>query len=1171
MQKRLNMLITLVLALMMIVTSVFAEGADTGADAGASAGQQTETSAPVTSAPVTSAPATSAPATSAPVTSAPVTSAPETNAPATSAPETNAPVTSAPETNAPATSAPVTSAPETNAPDNSGTPDDSAGSTEDTSGNEPTGGGETSTEDTTVVPPAEETTDAPASNPTAVPAATPTLEPLVTATPTENVPPAGGNEGNAPATPTPTPKPATPAPTTPAPTVNEDLEEDVERPEASEEAETVQVAPGRRAAWVALNIDLDDLSVERALASMQLAQMLLARGVADGMPVGVLMMDQDKDPVFEGMISTAEEWDALVTTLGSSKFDGDRSNAKQFRELLALLNEKIADKRKPLGEADIYVLATEAKGSLGNEGESASKKFGVTEGVAMHFYSFQRSDDTLKNTEKWLYEQILARGMVNFTAEKFDYRECVKFPVKQAMKVFDLNLLAPSTDRQTDADGNLIWKHEGMDTLLVLTTDGSPVAVTAQQEAAAGTAFPIVMKMSDTQYMVLLRNVAPGTYNIVCEDKDPGFQVAYKIENAEVTIEGASEDGAATEWFLEDQELVVGLNLPQVKPDDVGKKVLINGVETTTTDGIQFLLKQCDETGMQWVVKIPRQELGEGTIEFSFKMSAEGVEYEVGTDPEAPFRFVVVDRPLAKTADRADFAYYYNVPGFENMPMNIGLAQYFVNPDEQTLLYTVTPDLYKVENNALNYLPEDCTQDIEIQLDVQDLPGAPALKFVVGLTHVDFIDEAENWKAQMEKTEYDAQLGQELEILFTLPADAAQLYAEVCKQYPELPAGLENALHICATRTEGNQADEEALPVELTVQEDGSIEGKLRVPPYYEKKDGVDVTFNVMLLGQTIDDQRIIKACYFTVPNDAPVVKEGIPVSLEINAGIQGAPGKRVPLTFAGINKAGKGEDVVLPDPFVPVELFTDHVHTDDGLKITIKAEPAELVKLVKLEANEAGEPVTTEVATETAGVWVLDAAEIVKSHELQILDKGTVKVTISIEDDGIPGEQEIVWTFNVNAPFDTTVLIVAIAAAVLAITVIVLLILRQIRKPSFARMNSEMNMRVVTAYSPNSAYTAVPMGVYGKKETDLAHLFIACQQSPLHSMPIDVLADVAVQPGRRRSYRLVLGKKAEKLNVAVEDQAQNIQKPIIFGQDQLVQIYADMNEKLFLQIRAER
>lgn len=1167
MQKRLNMLITLVLALMMIVTSVFAEGADTGADAGASAGQQTETSAPVTSAPATSAPATSAPATSAPVTSAPVTSAPETNAPATSAP-----VTSAPETNAPATSAPVTNAPETNAPDNSGTPDDSAGSTEDTSGNESTGGGETSTENPTVVPPAEETTDAPASNPTAVPAATPTLEPLATATPTENVPPAGGNEGNAPATPTPTPKPATPAPTTPAPTVNEDLEEDVERPAVSEEAETVQVAPGRRAAWVVLNISMRNLDDERANASMKMAQFILARNVADGNPVSIFFQKKgDSQLKFDKeLITSAAEWDALIDTLAQAGYS-NKAEGKTRDGIYAFWDFVLSVVNKSPVNTDVYVLQTNAAENDALQGSKPITNFLNTSGISVNFWRFQKENESLDKDEEWLDEMIAELDVSSFAAEPLYYQDVVANPIKQAMKVFDLNLLAPSTDRQTDADGNLIWKHEGMDTLLVLTTDGSPVAVTAQQEAAAGTAFPIVMKMSDTQYMVLLRNVAPGTYNIVCEDKDPGFQVAYKIENAEVTIEGASEDGAATEWFLEDQELVVGLNLPQVKPDDVGKKVLINGVETTTTDGIQFLLKQCDETGMQWVVKIPRQELGEGTIEFSFKMSAEGVEYEVGTDPEAPFRFVVVDRPLAKTADRADFAYYYNVPGFENMPMNIGLAQYFVNPDEQTLLYTVTPDLYKVENNALNYLPEDCTQDIEIQLDVQDLPGAPALKFVVGLTHVDFIDEATQWRTEMSQTEFEAQLGQELEISFTLPANAAQLYAEVCKQYPELPAGLENALHICATRTEGNQADEEALPVELTVQEDGSIEGKLRVPPYYEKKDRVDVTFNVMLLDQTIDDQRIIDACSFTVPNDAPVVKEGIPVSLEINAGIQGAPGKRVPLTFAGVNKAGKGEDVVLPDPFVPVELFTDHVHTDDGLKITIKAEPAELVKLMKLEANEAGEPVTTEVATETAGVWVLDAAEIVKSHELQILDKGTVKVTISIMDDDIPGEQEIVWTFNVNAPFDTTVLIVAIAAAVLAITVIVLLILRQIRKPSFARMNSEMNMRVVTAYSPNSAYTAVPMGVYGKKETDLAHLFIACQQSPLHSMPIDVLADVAVQPGRRRSYRLVLGKKAEKLNVAVEDQAQNIQKPIIFGQDQLVQIYADMNEKLFLQIRAER
>ena len=228
-------------------------------------------------------------------------------------------------------------------------------------------------------------------------------------------------------------------------------------------------------------------------------------------------------------------------------------------------------------------------------------------------------------------------------------------------------------------------------------------------------------------------------------------------------------------------------------------------------------------------------------------------------------------------------------------------------------------------------------------------------------------------------------------------------------------------------------------------------------------------------------------------------------------------------------------------------------------------------MKLVKVETDETGETVKTEVAESAEGVWVLDASEITQEHELQILDKGTVTLNISIKDDGIPGEQEIVWTFEVNSPFDTTVLIVSITAAVLAITVLVLLIMRQIRKPSFARMNSEMNMRVITNYSPNSAYTVVPMGVYGKKETDLAHLFIACQQPPLNSMPIDVLADVAVQPGKRRSYRLVMGKRAEKLNVVVDDQAQNTQKPVIFGQDQAVQIYADMNERVLLQISAER
>ena len=1086
MQKRWKMLVTLVLALMMIMTSVFAEGVD-GAGNTAGSGDtppKTETQAPTASpAPV--------------VTEAPTAAPTEKPTAAPTEKPTAAP-----------------------------------------------------TEKPTAAP-TEKPTDAPTEKPAETPTQKPTNKPTnkPTATPAPSVPPTNaGTDGS----------------DTPDDTVQIDPNGAAEAEGGEQHAEPVVPATNGRATWVVMNVNLRNLSDERADATMKMAKFLLARAVADGYPVGLYMM-RPSSKVYEDTVSSPEEWDALMAELADISFSSKELPTKQIEDFMASINKRTID----LSNVDLWMLSSNSKvGSTGFNRKGDIKTVLNESGAYTHFVRFQKRDEMLGDKDEWLDEKILDLGVTNFEVEPLYYDEVAEEPIVKAMEVFGLNLLSPYTDRKsrTDDDGAIVWQHAGMDTLLILGTEGGGVSVEAVAVKGQDRAFPIVIEISSKQYMVLLRNVSPGTYKIKPEGSVISLQAAYNIQDAALTLEEPSET-----WYLERQELTVSLNLPQVQAEDISLYVYINGQQvpekTEEQDGVVITVEGSDPNGIRWHVSVPRQAVGPGAISFVAKTGAEIVDEFVVTSPD--YNYIVVDRALTlRDADgREDFAYYYNVPGLENQPVSIGLAQFFHNPDEQPLIYTVDSDEFVIENDTLTYNLQGEAAYREWILQVKDTEPAHPLSFIIGMKHVDFLAEVETWQAEMAQNAYEGELGQDTFISFTLPAETAQFYDAVCKQYPQLPAELMDALYVVAVVKDSAVPEGYELPVQLKEEVDGGITGDLQVPAYNTKEDQITVTFRVMILGQVIAEQQIVPACTITVSNDSPTLAEGVPATLTLKAGIQGAPGKRVPLDFDAINAAQKDGTEKLPTAiFVPEQLFTDLVHLD-GLTVTIKAEPASLVQLVCVAEDGQTEE---EIASQD-GVWVLDPHASVKSYKLLILDKGKVTLEISANDGENEGTEQIHWEFAVSSPFDITVLIVIIAAAVLLIAVIVLLILRQVRKPSFARMNSTMNMRVCTPYSPNGSFATVPMGIYGKKETDMAHLVIACQQPMVATMPIDVLADVEIHPGKRHTYRLVLGKRAEHLNVVVGDQAQNAQKPVPFGEEQMVRIYADLNEMIFLQITSDR
>ena len=905
--------------------------------------------------------------------------------------------------------------------------------------------------------------------------------------------------------------------------------------------ENTPVAPKRRGTWIVMNVSLRDLANKPAAASMMMAKYLLARSVADGVPVSVHMM-RSKGRVFSGAIASQAEWNDLMDELKAIAFNADEPTV-QFKDFMNSIKDE------DLNEVDLWVLAANAKSSLTLTGKMNIAKVLNDSGMMMTYLNFQQENEELKQKERWLYEQILDMQVSNFSVQPFEYEKALENPVQTAMEVFDLNLLAPKTGIVRDESTNeILWTHAGMDTLLVLTTDGSGVTVAPDDAAQTmNGAFPIVIQMDKAQYMVLLRNVAPGMYRISGNVQD--LAAAYCIDGAELTMVGGSSE--PMDWYLEEHRLVVSLNVPQVYSENVDLCMYVNDALVEQVPAVV----SSDETGHRWEFSVTPESLEPLHISFEARVG----EFAV----KSPVYFVrMEDRPLELAGESAaTFTYYYNVPGQDESPMRVFLADRFNNIDNQELHYQPESADYTIENNELVYRRGENAEDKAWTLQVDDGVSAPVM-FTVNVAHVDFLAAVKDWRAQMDTDTYAGELGKDTLVTFDLPKECVDAYKAVYEQYQSLPQTLTEALNITATLTDQRYPNGESLAVNLSINEAGGLTGVVAVPAYTVKEDNATVTFQVKLLGYVLPEQQMVSACNISVANDVPKLADETLRMLEVKAEIKGAPDKREPLTFAVINEVREEGEIALPVPFVPAKLFVDDIHLE-GLSVTIKAEPAELVRLVSV----ASEGTEQEIEKNEQGVWVLGADASNAPYELYILDKGVVTLTITANDGENDGADAICWTLTVSSPYDTMVLLALIGAVVLVILLIALLVLRQVKKPSFARMNSVMNMRVTTSYAPNTTYVAVPMSVYGKKETDLAKLFIACQQPPLVSMPVEVLADVTIHPGKRRSFRLVVGKRAEKLNIVVGGQAQNTQKTVVFGQDQQVNIYVDMKEELHLQI----
>ena len=699
-----------------------------------------------------------------------------------------------------------------------------------------------------------------------------------------------------------------------------------------------------------------------------------------------------------------------------------------------------------------------------------------------------------------------------------------------------------------------------------------------------GDPFPLVLNLPTGHTYVLLRNVPAGQYRI--SGATAITHVAYEVEDVTFELHHVQPEDTL-KWVMEEQECTLYLSLPQVAAQEIQLTLLLNGQEVPFAT--EPITESSDENGHMLKVAIPKQPLSTGTIQF--KAQAGGY-----TVISPVYNYVVEDRALRlQDGNSAAFDYYYNVPGVENIQLEINMAQYFINEDHQELSYIFTSDNFSMNGDVVTFTFSGNGEPITLPMQVTDGHSAP-IDFSLIITPIDatallntwtFVAApasettetastdtnvqqttvAENTEANdhptpsVFETGFKTVLGQPTTFSYSLSADDVEKYALVQAQYPILPAALKEVLEVSAVVTTNVDAADTATAATSALlpytkeSKDNTLLLTLNLPAYTVKTDEITITTTVKVNGQQLNAE-LIPVQYGHAPNDHPVIAKNIPASLSLKAAIEGSPKARVPLAYTGIQAAEGAE--LLPDTLIPAQLFSDEYHME-GISVTIKAEPADKVQLY------AGE---TKQEMNKDGCWVLDHQLSQEACDLRILDKGNYKITITANDGQFNSESAIVWDIKVNSPYDTKALIILIAIAVAIIAVIVLLILRQIHKPSFARMQSAINMKQRYSKYPSSLPVAtVPLHVYGKKETDLARLFIACQQMPMESIPLEMLEDIALYPEKRHSFRLVLGSKAKELNVVVDNQAQNAQKPITFKENQAVHLYKDISETLDFQI----
>lgn len=414
----------------------------------------------------------------------------------------------------------------------------------------------------------------------------------------------------------------------------------------------------------------------------------------------------------------------------------------------------------------------------------------------MHFLSFQKPDATLGKGEKWLYKEIENREIINFQAETFDYQAAVKDPIVEAMKRFGLNLKEPPISPEKNEAGDIIWPHTGEDTLLLLTTEDGSVSMTAETAQVAGKSFPIVMKMDDHHYMVLLHNVDAGNYRISGQVKE--LEKAYYFDMPAPELVGAPADGTPMKWYLEDQELTVSLNVPELSAKDVHLAVYVNDVDVPVRESDT-------ENGTQWKVTVPRESLAtvkSGSIKIEARKGDPADRSYCATKPSPEYLFEVEDRPLTLSKEGpVEFVYHYHVPGIaEELPIQVNLANYVINMDQRQLTYTPASNEYSIEGDMLTFLSDGNRQPRMYLLQADNGVTAP-VSIPIEIKQVDFMDEVLKCNAKIDTTAYEGELGEAIKISFTFPAKVSQLYAEARKQYPTLPEKLEEALQITATIT----------------------------------------------------------------------------------------------------------------------------------------------------------------------------------------------------------------------------------------------------------------------------------------------------------------------------------------------------------------------------------
>jgi hypothetical protein len=515
--------------------------------------------------------------------------------------------------------------------------------------------------------------------------------------------------------------------------------------------------------------------------------------------------------------------------------------------------------------------------------------------------------------------------------------------------------------------------------------------------------------------------------------------------------------------------------------------------------------------------------------------------------------FTIENRPpqVVQGTNR-DMTAVFDVPGMETREKVIDLNSFFMDPDGETLRFTLAQSQTEqngysayIDGSDLHYNPLSNEQKtVELTILAED--SAPKDQrselptVTLQITQQSLLQSMQKWAFEQgaseeatpsvwreENGDYAGALERPLSILYRMQGEEAEsalaLYQQAQQQYSL--QDITQELHISIQSLLKDGEKQSALPdctLRAQTADQNALTGLLLACelPAVDSETDYTVIFSAEILGQKLD--KLMPQTDIHVVNTAPYLIDPEHASQSLTAEIDGAPDARVAKALSTIT--GKPLDLLT--------LFSDRENTDH-LRFTIRVDGAMPVTVThnqaEVEASAEGEGYKEYTLSPTEDTCIVD---------ITFLEPGSATIAIRAKDTEKASADTLTYNVRLGSSHTRILLTVGISAAAALLICGIVLLLIWLNKPSFRGVFAGVSIvepytDSFGEYRPQDTY--ISLAHYHKRSVALSTLIVACRQPPVRGIDFDILDDIRIRPAKRDVAFIVCGARAKKAGIKTQ------------------------------------